>query len=111
MTASAAKMTAQSLPISLMRRIIGMLEERFDTTSGQYATGWSDQKIAEIAGVPRSVVTEVRDDGFGPIKADVEMQAMQAEQARIGKALEKLLDDHVAIGRRMETYAIKMGVK
>lgn len=100
-----------TLSPALMRRVFGMLEEHFDGVSGQYAAGWSDRKISETANVPMVHVSRIREEAFGPIKADPELQAIRAEQERISKAMEKLMDDHYAVGKRIEAYASKMGVK
>lgn len=101
----------QTLAPAAMRIVFGLLEEHFDTATGQYASGWSDRKVSETAKVAMVHVSRIRDDAFGPVRADPELQAIQAEQTRIGKAIEKLLDEHYAVAKRLETYAIKMGVK
>lgn len=56
------------------RRIILMkLEEAYIDEKRGYENGWSDNRVAQDLGVPRSWVTKLRDENFGPSGASEEM--------------------------------------
>lgn len=103
--------TAAMLAPASMRRVFNLLEEHFDAKLGRYAEGWNDRRVSEQTGVPMVHVTRIRDEAFGPIKADPELVAMQEKTALLEKAITAATDDLVALQKRLEIYAAKMGVK
>lgn len=67
------------------RLVIQKLEEVYlDETTG-YSTGWHDQRVADDMRVPRAWVEALREENFGPIKADqsAEIIALTASMARL----------------------------
>jgi hypothetical protein len=62
------------------RRIIyAKLNDVYVGPDAGYATGWTDQKVATDLGVAREWVAEVREDLFGPVKSNPELDALLAE--------------------------------
>ena len=102
---------AAMLSPASMRRVFNLLEEHFDAKLGYYAEGWNDRRVSEQTGVAMVHVTRIRDEAFGPIKADPELVAMQEKVALLEKAITAATDDLVALQKRIEIYAAKMGVK
>jgi hypothetical protein len=66
------------------------LSEHFDPETGQYAAGWSDQKVATDTGLAPDVVAEFRKAGFGELK---ELPALATLRADIF-SLEQLQREH-----------------
>lgn len=58
-------------------KVRDLLERFFG--GGVYHAGYSDQRIAEEASVPRVRVAEMREIAFGKIKADPELQGLLAD--------------------------------
>lgn len=52
------------------RLIFAKLEEVYIDERQGYSTGWNDQRVAQDMAVPRAWVEEIRDQNFGPQKAD-----------------------------------------
>ena len=59
--------------------IRGLLEKHFDDGEGAYADGQSDQTIAEAVNVPRLVVEQIREVGYGSIRVNPELVALLRE--------------------------------
>ncbi len=56
------------------RRAVVQLEEVFDDAAGKYAAGWSDQRVAEELDIPRANLTALRDQMFGPLQVNPELE-------------------------------------
>jgi hypothetical protein len=69
--------------------IRNLLDKHFDDGVGCYLDGMDDQKVAERVGVPRLIVEQIRDAGWGPVKVNPEMVALRAEVAALKAELEK----------------------
>lgn len=63
---------------ALIRKTI---EAHFDDEYGCYMDDYSDQRVADEAGVARVVVERMRDAAFGPIRVTPELLAMRKEVA------------------------------
>lgn len=59
------------------------LDKHFDDSVGCYLDGMSDQRIAELAGVPRVVVERIRESAYGPIRVSPELQTLRDSLATI----------------------------
>ena len=89
--------------------IRGHLDKSFDDKAGCYLDGLSDQRIAELVGVPRVVVEQIRDAGWGPVRVSPELAALRsdiaalkAQMAEHEKARVKLANDLAALSSRVE---------
>ena len=69
-------------------RIRSALDKSFDDAAGMYLDEMSDQRVAELVGVPRIVVERMREAAYGPIKVNPIVAAARAEIADLKKALE-----------------------
>lgn len=78
------------------RTIMDLIEAHFIEKDGRYKDGWSDDKIAQALDLPRAMITKVRDEAYGPIKAPTELLALKSEieaTAGIVTELKKRLDE------------------
>jgi len=57
-----------------LRIIFEKLSETYVDDKTGYSPGWSDNRVAHDLGVPRAWVSRVRDEMFGPIGTNPEMQ-------------------------------------
>lgn len=72
-----------------------LLEKHFDEGLGCYLGGYSDQKIAEEANLPRVVVERLRDAAYGPIRTSPEMLAARKELDEVTAKIATLQDDAI----------------
>lgn len=61
--------------------IRNLLDKHFDDGSGMYLDDMSDQRVAELAGVPRVIVERLREAAYGPIRVDPALAEMRAALA------------------------------
>lgn len=54
---------------------------------GRYRVGLSDQALADRLQIPRVIVTQVREEGYGPIKGDPEIEALRSDLETFGGLL------------------------
>jgi hypothetical protein len=88
-TATAAVALASVTPTPQeFRRISKLLEEHFDEVEGYYAKGWSDVRVADATQTTKEVVAKVRDQAFGALKGDPEIDALRRELADITELLD-----------------------
>lgn len=59
--------------------MIQLLGDHFDVAKGAYTDGWTDQKIADKAGMSLQAVMTFRTEGFGPIKEPPEIAKLARE--------------------------------
>lgn len=74
------------------RRLVFLkLEEVYVDERTGYSAGWNDNRVAEDMGVPRAWVELVREENFGPIKAEEseEVKALRAAIETAESTLEK----------------------
>lgn len=100
--------TPPHLPAALTQHqrsaVRSLLDEYFDDSAGQYLSGYSDQRIGTECSVPWAAVTALRETAYGPIKSDVELDAVKA---LIVKAAEALADAQA----RMVVIEKRLGVR
>ena len=99
MTAPKAATTKQPSPLDprQLRQAMGLLEQYFDDAAGSYGAGRSDRLIAEEVGVAAAAITALREEAFGPIRADPEVEAIRKDVvdiktllAEVDKRLDRL---------------------
>lgn len=78
--AAPTHMSAALAPISRegKRLIILALEDHYVDASKGYETGWSDDRIARDLNVPRKLVSDIREEFYGP-ELDMEVAKMRNE--------------------------------
>lgn len=54
---------------------------------GRYRAGQSDQVLADRLDLPRAIVTRVREEGYGPLKGDPEVEALRSDLDTLGGVL------------------------
>lgn len=75
MTVTPIKPTAEVRDPTPDQRVFirSYLDKSFDDAVGAYLDGMNDQRIAELAGVPRAIVERMREAAYGPIRLDPEL--------------------------------------
>lgn len=71
-----------------------LLDENFDDTTGRYKAGWSDQKIADEANVPRRHVEDIRETAYGPIRDDPAHAEIRTIIKGMDDRMQTIRDDH-----------------
>ena len=71
--------TARDMTADQRKQVRDLLTTHFDDEAGAYPLGWSDQHIAELSGVPRVVVEQMREAAYGPIKVPAELLQLRTE--------------------------------
>lgn len=64
-----------------VRKIVSELEDHFDEVSGKYRGGTTDATIAADLAVPRAWVTKTREEWFGPLKGNEDLDNVRADLA------------------------------
>jgi hypothetical protein len=82
------KMPTKELTADQRFAIRDKLEHYFDDKVGGYLENYSDQRIAELCGVPRMHVERIREAAFGPIRVDEEAQKLQTDIVAFTAAIE-----------------------
>lgn len=89
--------------------IRGLLDKHFDDSAGMYLDAMTDQRVAELAGVPRLVVERLREAAYGPIRVDpvtaelrAALDAHKQEIAGQQKALDGLKAKQAELASRLE---------
>ncbi len=85
-----------------MRDIMAALDSHFDDKAGTYEKGWTDRRIAEELNLPMAMVTGIRREAFGELKATTDIEALRAE-AR------DLLERLVALDAKINKLAEQVG--
>jgi hypothetical protein len=70
-----------------------LLEKNFDEEHGYYVGGYSDQRVAEEANVPRLVVERLRDAAYGPIKVSPEVMGLREDMETLRMKLDAMERD------------------
>lgn len=66
------------------------LDSHFDEENGRYLDEYSDQIIADGLGIPRKVIEQFREDLYGPIMRDPEIEAIEATVADAKRTMANL---------------------
>jgi hypothetical protein len=86
---AAPKLVSVAPPTSAQRHQVRQhLDKNFDDDAGCYLDGLSDQRVAEMVGVPRIVVEQMREAAYGPIKLDPVVAGMRNEVAQAKRDLD-----------------------
>jgi hypothetical protein len=101
---------ARPLSLAETRKVMALLEEKFDPDKGSYVSGYSDQRIAETIGVPRARVTEAREEAFGKIKIPPELVDLRQEMDLLTQEIYKLSDKGDKLALRLAAVEAKNGV-
>lgn len=75
--------------ISEMRKIISMLEGKFDDVARIYIKGWTDRRVAEELQLPMAMITKVRREAFGELKVADDIQELRDD---FNKLLQQMSD-------------------
>jgi hypothetical protein len=62
-----------------MRRIFALVEGHFDEAKGCYTGGYTDERVARELGLPRALITRVREESGLKIKGNPEVIALRAD--------------------------------
>jgi hypothetical protein len=87
------------------RVIFAKLEEVYvDEVSG-YRPGWTDQRVADDLGTPVAWVRVVRDENFGPIASNPEIDKLMAEARTFRTEATKLLEEGTSLETAFHKHA------
>ncbi len=84
--AAAPEITRQITPDQRLA-VRNLLDHHFDDGVGGYIDGFSDQKVAEQAGVPRIFVERAREAAYGPIRLDPVVGQLREDVAALKIAI------------------------
>ena len=84
------------------RRIFRAIDDAWDESTGRYAGGGGDGKIATALDVPRAWVEHVRKDGVGQNGGNDELEGVTAQLANAQKIATTLTNDALALAARAE---------
>lgn len=79
---------------------VSELLDRF-FADGVYLDGYSDERVSKEKDIPRAIVSRIRDEGFGPIKGDPELEAIKADLRAAVSLVEQLQKRVEKIERRV----------
>lgn len=89
--------------------IRGHLDKSFDDSKGMFLDDMSDQRIAELVGVPRACVERIREMAYGSIKVDpviaglrAELVGLRSEMDAMQTGLDNLKKKGMDMGSRLE---------
>lgn len=84
------------------RTIFAALTEHYVDEKTGYSRDWSDHRIATDLGVPRKWVEDIRDEMFGPISANPEMQTYLDEYKRLHDDARAFLERGLVIRKQVD---------
>jgi hypothetical protein len=87
------------------QRTRALLDKHFDDGVGMYLDGMSDQRVAEVVGVPRVIVEQIRDAAYGPIKVDPMLAETRQEIAALKQKIEALSKEAATLASKIEKMA------
>lgn len=70
------------------RELYDLLDSTFDVEAGRYNGGGSDEALADLTGLSKAYVAEVREAAYGPIKVDQELLKLAQRIAAIEGKME-----------------------
>lgn len=94
--AQPSPVTPRPLTADQRLKIRALLDKQFDDAKGCYLDGYSDQRVATEADVPRIHVESIREAAYGPIRENPEAAKLRADVQALRKdiaALEARLAD------------------
>ena len=90
-------------------KIRGLLDLHFDDAVGNYLGGQSDAMIAEAVAVPRAIVERMREAAYGPIRANPEVVALQAEIAAVSCDIEAMKNALTKLDHKIQDLHSRAG--
>ena len=90
-------------------KIRSALDKSFDDGAGAYLDDMSDDRIAEAVGVPRVVVSRIREAAYGPIKVDPEVVKLHREIDALKAELKAAASTIQGIDRRLAEIGVRVG--
>lgn len=83
------------------RLVIAKLEEVYEDEATGYSTGWHDERVAKDMAVPRAWVELIREENFGPIKAEqsAEVQSIRLAIEETDRVLANANRDLASLGK------------
>lgn len=76
-----------------MRKVFALLEDNFNTDTGAYLHGYSDERIAKETNISVDGVKKYRIEGFGKLKPPSELDQLKADIAELEKLALQLDND------------------
>lgn len=74
-----------------MRRIFGLLEEKFDDKVGTYNPGWSDKRVGDELDLPWAMIRDVREMAGMKMRVDPEIAALKNDLTAAAELVAGLL--------------------
>lgn len=65
-----------------------LIEDKFDVKQGAYKDGYSDLKVAKEMGLAETIICDLREQFFGPIKEPREITELREQCAELAEKLE-----------------------
>lgn len=91
--------TPRAMTYDERRLIFAKLNEVYIDDKRGYDVAWSDERVAKDLGIPRSYVKEIREQNFGPVQENTEVQefikdvaALQEKILGVSSELKQLSD-------------------
>lgn len=98
-----------ALPVATVARIATAIEGNYDEAGKRYLNGLSDAKIAKETGFACGVVSQVREEAFGPLVATVDPSVIK-EVAKLSADLSAAEDLIRALQEQAEDLRKRVGV-
>jgi len=89
-------------------KIRRMLDGHFDEGKGCYIDGYSDQKIGQELNIPWAIVANLREIGYGPIRVDPAVAALEAELAEARNQRNHISQIIMALDKRLADLSAKI---
>ncbi len=96
------------------RKAFNLLDKLFDDVAGRYATGWSDERVAAEIDVPRASLTAARDEAYGKLKSNPEVdkllelvERLQKESDQIDKQIATLTGEQSRLRKGIDEATTK----
>lgn len=107
-----AQVVARPLTTDEKFNVRQLLDKHFDDSRGIYLDGFSDKKIGETLNIPWKAVAEMREVGWGPVRANPELDELKAEMVRFRDIIDSRKRDVAAMQKSFDlaTQAMEEGL-